>query len=50
MILGYQQVKPCPCNDPDCKKWVVYPLFAVPEASLSKEEAEEVVKRLNGHE
>ena len=41
------EAKPCPCG---CKKWIVGPLFYAVEASLYKEEADELVRRWNSFE
>lgn len=42
-----QTAKPCPCG---CKKWIVSPLFHCQEASLHKDEAEDLVRRWNAFE
>lgn len=49
--LGLQQVRECPCGDPICKQWVVWPAFSRPEsATTDKAWCEEVVRRLNAFE
>lgn len=43
------EVRKCPCNDADCKKFVVWPTFAVPEASMREDDAQHMVRLLNSH-
>lgn len=51
MRLGRQQVRRCPCGDPICHQWVVWPAFALPEnATTNRAWCEEVVRRLNAFE
>lgn len=42
------RAEPCPCGD--CRKWIVRPLINCVEASLSKEDADELVRRWNSFE
>ena len=42
------KVEPCPCGH--CKQWIVTPLFGAAEASMSREDADELARRWNSFE
>lgn len=45
------EVRKCPCGLKTCRKWIIYPTFATPDASLyDRAEADEIVRRLNWFE
>lgn len=44
------QLKPCPCGEPTCKRYIAPPLITKPDASLYHEEARWLVERWNAFE